>query len=108
MKQKILITCAAMAIMATAGITAFAAGSPYGEAAKQDAATRTVEINHDTKYIDVKSGEVVNFNVGGKTLTWNFDGKSHKSEFDMGLITPSGLLDHQVKIYVDRVPPNGS
>jgi hypothetical protein len=108
MKQKILITSAAMAILAATSLSSFAAGSTYGEAAKQDAATRTVEINHDTKYIDVKSGEVVNFNVGGKTLTWNFDGKNHKSEFDMGQIAPPGLLDHQVKIYVDRVPPNGS
>ena len=108
MKQKILISFTTMAILASTSISSFAADSAYGEAARQNAATRTVDITQDTKYIDVKSGEVVNFNVGGKTLTWNFDGKSHKSEFDMGMITPPGMLDHHVKIYVDRTPPNGS
>jgi hypothetical protein len=110
MTQRFLTTCAIATLLMTASVYSIADNSAnsFGEAGQTAAATRTVTIGPTTKYVDVKTGEIVNFNVEGKSFVWNFDGKTHKSKFDMGLIAPAGLLKHKVMIYIDRVPPNDS
>jgi len=74
----------------------------YGSAAVVAMVTRTIVIKPDTGYVNVTGGEVIRFNVGGKSFVWNFNGT--RSSFDLGLIAPAGLLGRKVTAYVAPNP----
>lgn len=44
----------------------------YGYATS-GAAARTVNVDSGTRHLNVTRGEIVQINVGGKTVTWTFD-----------------------------------
>lgn len=46
--------------------------APFGYATA-DAATRVLNIDSGTKYLNVTRLETVKINVGGKSVVWNFD-----------------------------------
>jgi hypothetical protein len=75
-----------------------------GDPAPQGAAERTIAITPDTKYVNVTGGQVVEFDVGGKTFTWDFDGAANVTSFDLNRVAPSGMLDHAVTAYVAPNP----
>ena len=50
----------------------------------------------------LQGGEVINFDIAGKTFAWNFDGAV--SSFKLNRIAPQGLLDHVVVAYVAPNP----
>lgn len=111
MKHPFLISCTLAMVLALSGTTTMAAGhadKTFGEAGQAIDATRTITIDAGTKYVDVKTGETINFNIGDKSFTWNFDGTTGRSKFGMDKIAPPRLLTHKVMIYIDRVPPNPS
>lgn len=108
MKQKFLVVSTLALMLSGAALSAGAADTAakdLGETADASVATRTITIVKKTKYVDVKKGEIVKFVVDDKVFTWNFDGKSRKSKFNMNSIAPSGFLDHTVNVYLDRTPP---
>jgi hypothetical protein len=89
--------------LSAASVSAFAltTGDMYGEAASGDyTADRTIVVTPQTKYINVTHGEIVNLNIGGKEIVWNFDGVTAQP-FDLGKIAPEGSLDHKVQVYVE-------
>lgn len=73
-----------------------------GETVPTTAATRTIVINPNTRFVRVQSGETVKFVVGGQEFGWQFDGP--EGPFDLGQIAPAGLVDHPVRGYVDPNP----
>jgi hypothetical protein len=75
-----------------------------GDPAPDSSAVRTIKITHDTKYVNVHGGQVVKFDVGGKTFTWNFDTADNVWQFDLNQVAPEGLLDHKVTAYVSPDP----
>lgn len=46
--------------------------APYGYATS-NAAARVVNVDSSTKYLNVTRLEVIQINVGGKSVTWKFD-----------------------------------
>jgi hypothetical protein len=47
----------------------------------------------------VTKGEIINLQVNGKDFAWEFDGI--QIVFALNQVTPEGLLDHPVTVYVD-------
>ena len=75
-----------------------------GQTAQPAAATRTIVITRDTRYVNVEGGEIIKFVVDGKTFTWVFNGTDNIQAFDLNEVTPPGLLDHRVRAYVSPNP----
>ncbi|WP_394778261.1 CzcE family metal-binding protein [Undibacterium sp.] len=73
-----------------------------GEATPASVVARTVKITPSMKYINVKGGEAVSFNAGGKTFTWIFDGTV--ASFNLQRIAPPGAMDHAVIAYITADP----
>lgn len=105
MKSKSLFLSTLTIVLSAASLCAVAATlSPklLGETVPTTAATRTIVINPNTKYVRVQSGETVKFVVGGQEFGWQFDGP--EGPFDLGQIAPAGVVDHKVRGYVDPNP----
>lgn len=75
-----------------------------GDPAPDTSGQRTINITPDTKYVNVQGGEIVKFNVGGKTFAWDFDTAATVMSFDLNQVAPEGLLDHKVTAYVSPDP----
>ena len=75
-----------------------------GDPAPDSAAERTITIRPDTRYVNVTGGQVVKFEAGGKTFTWNFDGPESVWAFDLNQVAPSGMLNHVVTAYIAPNP----
>jgi hypothetical protein len=75
-----------------------------GGPAPDTAAERTIKIMPDTRYVYVTGGQVVQFDAGGKTFTWHFDGPDIVWAFDLNRVAPSGMLDHVVTAYISPNP----
>jgi hypothetical protein len=68
--------------------------------ASPSAATRTVTITPETRYINVAHGDVVAFQSGGQGFAVRFDSAPSVSSFDLQRVAPAGALDHPVTVYV--------
>lgn len=96
-------------VLSLSALTFSAAAAPtyrvdlLGDPAPPTAATRTVEITPDTRYVNVEGGDTVQFLVGDKTFTWHFDVARTISSFNLQQIAPD-LLDHSVMVYVEPDP----
>lgn len=75
-----------------------------GSAAQAAAATRTVAITTATHSINVDQGDVVTFEVGGKSFTWQFDTLRPSGSFSLADIAPAGVNAHGVRVYVAPNP----
>ena len=75
-----------------------------GDPAPVSAASRTIVIAADTRWVNVTGGEVVKFVAGDKAFAWNFDGEEDTPPFDLNLTAPPGVLDHPVLAYVAPNP----
>jgi hypothetical protein len=102
MKTKLLIPTLLALTLSFPALSAMAATNTklLGEAQPASAASRVIKITPDTKYVNVQGGEIINFDIAGKTFAWNFDGAD--SSIQLNQIAPQGLLDHLV--YVDVAP----
>ncbi|MGB7196603.1 MAG: CzcE family metal-binding protein [Collimonas pratensis] len=76
--------------------------SLLGEAATTAATSRVITITPDTKYVNVQGGQSIQFNTGGSTFGWTFNGPA--KSFELNRVAPAGLLDHPVRIYVSPNP----
>jgi hypothetical protein len=75
-----------------------------GDPAPQSAATRTIWITPDTKWVNVTGGDVIRFVVGGQEFTVNFDVPLVDGDFDLAQVAPRGVLEHPVRGYLARNP----
>jgi hypothetical protein len=75
-----------------------------GDAAPAAAATRTIVIAPDTKYVNVTGGDIVRFVAGDKSFTWAFNVGANVSSFDLRRVAPPGVLDKTVMAYVAPDP----
>lgn len=75
-----------------------------GSAVPEGAATRTVTITPDTRYVNVVGGEVVRFVGAGRAFAWDFHVSPTVSVFALDRVAPPGTLDHQVLVYVRPDP----
>jgi len=71
-----------------------------GTALPADTAARTVNITPATGYVNVIGGEVVRFESGGQTFAWDFNASPIVSVFALNQVAPSGMLDHEVLVYL--------
>jgi hypothetical protein len=76
----------------------------YGTAVQDAAATRTVVIDAATKSVNVDQGDVVTFDVAGKSFTWQFDTLRPSGSFSLADIAPQGADVHGVWVYVAQNP----
>jgi hypothetical protein len=68
------------------------------------AATRTVSLTADTRYVNVTGGDVVRFVGGGQEFGWSFDTSPIVHTFSLNQVAPAGFLDHEVRVYVAPDP----
>ena len=73
--------------------------APYGHATST-AATRQVNIDSGTKYLNVTRFETVQLNVAGKSVTWTFDTLG-KTPFPLSKVIPGA---DDVTVYVAENP----
>jgi hypothetical protein len=107
MKTKSLVPAALALTLSVSALSSMAATADVnllGESVPATSAGRTITITPDTKYVNVQGGQVVNFDVGGKTFTWDFDGPDTVWAFNLNRVAPPGLLDHTVMAYVSPNP----
>lgn len=101
---------AIVTVLALSPLAAFAhdadinANPALGSAAQITAATHTITIKSGTKSVNVDQGDVVTFEVGGQTFTWNFDTLRSGGSFDLAEIAPHGLDTRGVRVYVAPNP----
>jgi hypothetical protein len=74
----------------------------YGSSAGAGMATRTIVIAPGTSYVNVTGGEIIRFDVDGKSFVWNFNGQ--RSSFDLARIAPPSVLTRKVTAYVAPNP----
>jgi len=63
-------------------------------------AERTITVNDNTKWVNVKHYEVIRFASNGQEFTWYFDGLAQPRPFDLAQIAPAGFVNHSVTVYV--------
>ncbi len=76
----------------------------YGSPAPPEAATRTIVIFPNTRWVNVTGGEIVRFIVGDRIFTWNFNASSVVNNFDLTEVAPPGVFDHPVQAYLAPDP----
>jgi hypothetical protein len=104
MKAKSLIPAVVALTLSLSALSSMAAPSRnlLGDPSTPMAASRSITITPDTKYVNVEGGQTVQFDEGGRTFTWNFDGPAES--FDLNRVAPPGVLDHAVTAYVSTNP----
>lgn len=104
MKSKSHLPAALAFLLFVGSVPAMAAACRtdlLGDQAPASAAMRTITINPDTKYVNVKADEVVQFVANGKAVTWSFN-NPNVWEMKLAKIMPAGAIDHKVMVYVGR------
>ncbi len=76
----------------------------YGSAVTAADAVRTIELNADTKWINVDNGETVQFKSGNQSFTWHFNTFNNETAFDLSKIAPAGVNVGHVTAYVAPDP----
>ena len=109
MKRKFFLHGAAALLLSTSVLPSMAYNyrpDLLGTPASVNAAERTVAIEPNTKYVNVKSGEVVRFAVGNQAFAWHFDigGSVNAVSSDLNAVAPPGMLDHVVHVYISPNP----
>lgn len=75
-----------------------------GDPAPISAATSTITIGPDTKWVNVTGGDTVRFNVGEKSFAWTFNVARGIGTFDLSRVAPPGMLGRRVDAYVAPDP----
>ena len=75
-----------------------------GNPAPDAAATRTIVIGPDTKWVNVTGGDIVKFVADGKSFAWAFNVATSVSRFDLARVAPPGVLDRQIYVYLAPDP----
>lgn len=75
-----------------------------GDSAPTSAATKTIVVQPETKWVNVTGGEIVAFAVGDKRFAWAFNVAAGVKSFDLRRVAPPGTLDRPVETYVAPDP----
>lgn len=75
-----------------------------GNPAPPAAATKTIVIQSNTKWVNVTGGDTVKFIAGDKTFAWAFNVASNVRSFDLNRVAPPGMLDHRIVAYIAPDP----
>jgi Heavy-metal resistance protein CzcE len=98
-----LVPIFAALMLSAASLTAMGAAMTrtdlVGESVSPTAASRTIVINDNTKWVNVTHGDVVKFVANGQEFAFAFDGQPFES-IDLAQIAPSGALAHTVQVYI--------
>lgn len=98
------VACAALILSACAMQQSLPPVSLLGQQVDDTAATQSVRIGPDTRWANIESGQIVRFIIGSRTFTWAFNNSQEITSFDLNRVTPPGLLDHRVTIYLTPDP----
>lgn len=107
MKHQYLFSTVISVALSAATLSSFAATPRIdllGDPAPATAATRTIAITPDTRYVNVTGGDIVNFVVGDKSFAWVFNVGANVSSFDLKRVAPPGVLNKTVMAYVAPDP----
>jgi hypothetical protein len=107
MKRNLLVPVLAAVLLTATTLPSIAAMSRVdllGSSSSSSAASSTIVVTPGTEYVTVKRGDIVNFVVGDKGFTWDFNGGDNVSSFDLSQVAPPGVLDHAVTAYVNPDP----
>ena len=99
--MKLLVSAVAALALSGASLTAVALTNAdrYGEAASPAAAERTIVVGPNTRWVNVKHGEIVKFVVNGQEFAWTFDGLLNS--FDLKQIAPQDAINQDVGVSVE-------
>ncbi len=100
MKLTLLIPAVASIALSVASLSAFALSDAdlYGEAASPAAATRTIVVGPNTRWVNVTHREIVKLVVNGQELVWNFNGTL--PSFKLGAIYSRDAAAQNVTVYI--------
>ena len=98
MKMNLVASVAVTFTLVSLSAYAFRSGSLTGESVPLSAATRTIQIDAKTKYVNVTEHEAVRFQANGNAFAIRFFGEY--PVFDLNQLAPAGALDHKVRVYV--------
>lgn len=66
---------------------------------------RLIRIDAGTRFVTVEGGETIRFESNGREFSWSFSGPLSVTSFNLRRVTPAGMLDHDVFVYI-RPNPN--
>ncbi|HYD59135.1 MAG TPA: CzcE family metal-binding protein [Noviherbaspirillum sp.] len=75
-----------------------------GDPAPVEAAGSTIVIQPDTKWVNVTGGDIVRFDVAGKSFAWAFNVAAGVTNFDLAKVAPPGVLNRPLQAYVAPDP----
>ena len=102
MKMNLVASVAVTFTLVSLSAYAFRSGNLTGELVPLSAATRTIQIDAKTKYVNVTEHEAVRFQANGNAFAIRFFGEY--PVFDLNQLAPAGALDHKVRVYVAPDP----
>ena len=105
-RSALAILCAAFATLAASAIAAGPTGTAadYGSTAPHAAAQRSIELQPDTRHINVTRGETVTIARAGQRFTWHVQTFSNKTVFALSDIAPKDMPVDGVQVYVAANP----
>ena len=105
-RSALAILCAAFATLATSAIAAGPTGTAadYGSSAPHAAAQRSIELQPDTRHINVTRGETVTIARAGQRFTWHVQTFNHQTTFALAEIAPKDMAVDGVQVYVAANP----
>ena len=105
-RSAVAILCAALAAFATSAIAAGPTGTPadYGSSAPHAAAQRSIELQPDTRHLNVTRGETVTIARAGQRFTWHVQTFNHQTTFALSEIAPQDMPVDGVQVYVAANP----
>lgn len=102
-RSALAILCAALATSAiAAGPTGTAAD--YGSSAPHGAAQRSIELQPDTRHINVTRGETVTIARAGQRFTWHVQTFGNRTVFALAEIVPKDMPVDGIQVYVAANP----
>ena len=102
-RRALAILCATLATSASAaGPTGTAAD--YGSSAPHAAAQRSIELQPDTRHINVTRGETVTIARAGQRFTWHVQTFNHQTTFALSDIAPKDMAVDGIQVYVAANP----
>jgi hypothetical protein len=77
--------------------------SYFGTPSPVQSAERKIEINPDTKWVNVTNGETVTFAVGEKSFTFHFQTYIQTLSLNLADIAPGNVDVSNIRVYVANV-----
>lgn len=78
------------------------AATLFGSVAPATMASRSITLTPGMRYVNVDSGETVQFQSGGQATAWTFAEFIHGTSVDLGVILPDMPNAKGVQVYIDR------